>query len=100
MNSDSLSIRADAGNGRGNWWVRSIRHHVLTEAGLVALAAAGVFIVAAMLLDFRYEVFPPDSVFRMANGFYVLYSRHFHLAAIGFVWNPLTSVADMGPLLS
>ena len=36
---------------------------------------------------------------RMANGFYVLYSRDPHLAAIGFVWNPLQSVADIVPLL-
>lgn len=63
--------------------------------GAVAVAVYGV---VAGLLDFRYDVFPPDSVFRMANAFYVLYSRHFHLAAIGFVWNPLTSVADMVPL--
>ena len=35
----------------------------------------------------------------MANGSYVLYSRDPHLAAIGFVWNPLTSVADLIPLL-
>jgi hypothetical protein len=65
----------------------------------VAAAAAVVYVSVAALLDARYQVFPPDSVFRMANGFYVLYSRHFHLAAIGFVWNPLTSMADMVPLL-
>ncbi|HUA95827.1 MAG TPA: hypothetical protein VMB82_09900 [Acidimicrobiales bacterium] len=63
--------------------------------GLLAVALYGV---AAWLLDFHYGVYPPDSVFRMANAFYVLYSRHFHLAAIGFVWNPLTSIADMVPL--
>ncbi len=78
---------------------RRILHRLSTEAGLVVLTAAVVYGVAAVLVDFRYEIFPPDSVFRMANGFYVLYSRHFHLAAIGFVWNPLTSVADMIPLL-
>jgi hypothetical protein len=52
----------------------------------------------AILLDFKYHVFPPDAISRMANGFYVLYSRHPHLAAIGFVWNPLQSIADMIPL--
>ena len=35
----------------------------------------------------------------MANGFYVLYSSDPHLAAIGFVWEPLQSVADMVVLL-
>jgi len=66
---------------------------------MVGLLAAAVYAGVAALLDFHYQIFPPDSVFRMANGFYVLYSRHFHLAAIGFVWNPLTSAADMVPLL-
>ena len=30
----------------------------------------------------------------MANGYYILYSRDPHLAAIGFVWEPLTSLFD------
>ena len=72
---------------------------LLSEGRLVGLITGLFYATAAVLLDFHYRVFPPDAVFRMANGFYVLYSRHFHLAAIGFVWNPLTSVADMVPLL-
>ena len=34
----------------------------------------------------------------MANGYYVLWSRDPHLAAVGFVWSPLQSFADI-PLL-
>jgi hypothetical protein len=30
----------------------------------------------------------------MANGFYIIYSRNPHLAAVGFVWEPLTSIVD------
>ena len=52
-----------------------------------------------MLLDFKYHVFPLDGVSRMANAYYVLYSRDPHLAAIGFVWNPLPSIATMPFLL-
>ncbi|PYI51408.1 glycosyltransferase family 39 protein [Paenibacillus flagellatus] len=36
-----------------------------------------------------------DAMSRVANAFYVLYSRDPHLAAIGFVWNPLPSLVDM-----
>ena len=72
---------------------------LLTESHWVIVIAGVSYASVAGFLDFHYQVFPPDAVFRMANGFYVLYSRHFHLAAIGFVWNPLTSVADMVPLL-
>ncbi len=68
-----------------------------------ALAVTGVSFVAyfivAMLLDFKYHSFEGDAVARMANGFYVLHSRDPHLAAVGFVWNPLSSVADL-PLLA
>ena len=52
-----------------------------------------------MLLDFKYHAFPPDAFSRMANGFYILYSRDPHLAAVGFVWEPLQSIADMVFLL-
>jgi hypothetical protein len=39
-----------------------------------------------------------DSISRLANAFYVLYSRDPHLAAIGLVWNPLPSLLSL-PLL-
>ncbi len=56
------------------------------------------YFTVAMLLDFKYHSFVGDAVARMANGFYILHSRDPHLAAVGFVWNPLSSVADL-PLL-
>ncbi len=79
--------------------VRLVARRLGTEAFLIVALAVVAYAVAAVLVDFRFEIYPPDAVYRMANGFYVLYSRHFHLGAIGFVWNPLTSVADMVPLL-
>lgn len=39
-----------------------------------------------------------DAWSRVANGYYVLFSRDPHLAAVGFVWNPLPSLAVL-PLL-
>jgi hypothetical protein len=51
-----------------------------------------------MLLDFKFHEFDGDAISRMANGFYVLHSRDPHLAAIGFVWNPLSSLVTL-PLL-
>ena len=56
------------------------------------------YLTVAMVLDFHYLSFAGDAVSRMANGFYMLHSRDPHLAAVGFVWNPLSSVADL-PLL-
>ncbi len=36
-----------------------------------------------------------DALSRVANAFYVLYSRDPHLGAIGFIWNPLPSLMEM-----
>jgi hypothetical protein len=54
--------------------------------------------IAAGLLAVRYHSIVGDSASRLANGYYVFFSRDPHLAAIGFVWNPLTSVSEM-PLM-
>jgi hypothetical protein len=70
-----------------------------TEGGLVYLASFAVYLVVAVLLDFKYKTFNGDATSRMANGFYILYSRDPHLAAVGFVWTPLQSLADMVFLL-
>ncbi len=63
------------------------------------MLSAVLYLACGSILAFHYHAFFGDAVSRMANGFYVLYSRDPHLAAIGFVWNPLQSVADIVPLL-
>lgn len=78
---------------------RSLRRFVFSEGILVFLIALGVYLTVAVLLDFKYHTFSGDAVSRMANGFYILYSRDRHLAAVGFVWEPLQSIADMVFLL-
>ena len=60
-------------------------------AWLAYMAAAAVVVVGAHSII-------GDAWSRVANGYYVLFSRDPHLAAIGFVWNPLPSLAVM-PLL-
>ena len=70
-----------------------------SEGGAVALLCIALYLATALVLDFKALSFDGDAVARMANGFYVLYSRDPHLAAIGFVWNPLQSILDIVPLL-
>ena len=70
-----------------------------SEGGVVALVAFATYLTVAILLDFTYRILPLDAVSRMANGYYVLWSRDPHLAAIGFVWSPLQSFADIPSLL-
>ncbi|BBI30706.1 glycosyltransferase family protein [Cohnella abietis] len=62
----------------------------------------GIFIVV-LILEFAvgyyltsiYGFMSGDASSRVANAFYVLYSREPSLANIGFVWNPLPSFMEM-----
>jgi hypothetical protein len=57
-----------------------------------------LYLVLGAILAFHYRSFHGDAQARTANAYYVLFSRDPHLAAIGFVWNPLPSLACI-PLL-
>jgi hypothetical protein len=68
------------------------------EAGLVIAIPATLYLAVGWILAFKYASFNGDAQARLANAYYVLFSRDPHLAAIGFVWNPLPS-ASVLPLL-
>jgi hypothetical protein len=61
------------------------------ERRLVALACGLVYLSAALWF-WHQDLVPGDSASRVANAYYTLFSRDPHLAAIGFVWNPLPSL--------
>jgi len=69
---------------------------------IVWLIAISVFLIECAI-GYYYNVYVgyyhSDGISRVANAFYVLYSRNPHLGAIGFVWNPLPSMIDMVFLL-
>lgn len=74
------------------------RHWPPSDGGSVFLVALAAYLVGALVLALHYGSLPGDAVARVANAYYVLFSRDPHLAAIGFVWNPLPSLLDL-PLL-
>ncbi len=76
-----------------------VARRLVSESGLTFLVTFAMYFVGAMLLDFKYHLFAGDAITRTANAFYMLHSRDPHLAAIGFVWNPLSSAADL-PLMA
>lgn len=78
---------------------RSLRSRVLSEGGIVFILVFVLYAIIAVLLDLKYRTFDGDAFSRMANGFYIIYSRDPHLAAVGFVWEPLQSLADAVLLL-
>ena len=63
------------------------------------LPALALYLTAGALLAFRYSSFNGDAQARTANAYYVLFSRDPHLAAVGFVWNPLPSLSNLPVLL-
>ena len=65
--------------------------------GLFVVAAVG-YCALGLLLSLRYGFHNEDAISRTANASYVLFSRYPHLAAVGFVWNPLPSLAQL-PIL-
>ncbi len=67
------------------------RRRVTEGRGTFALAALTYLTIAAYLVLERHALWG-DALSRVANAQYVLSSRDPHLAAIGFVWNPLPSL--------
>ncbi len=84
---------------RGGSLIPRLGRRLASEGGVIVVLSLALYLSTAFVLDFRTLSFNGDAVARMANGFYVLYSRDPHLAAVGFVWNPLQSLLDIVPLL-
>lgn len=74
------------------------RRRRLTEGGAVFGLAAGLYGALGVWLVLAHNIVFVDTLARTANAYYVIASRDPHLAAVGFVWNPLPSLA-MIPLL-
>ncbi len=64
--------------------------------GLAVGAATFVgSLLLAFHLVFQLHFVASDAITRVANAFYVLFSREPHLGAIGFIWNPLPSLLEL-----
>ena len=72
----------------------SIPSYFTRESLFIALAGLLVYATLAAYLQNR-GVFLGDAVSRTAAAFYVLFSRDPHLAAIGFVWSPLSTAVQI-----
>jgi hypothetical protein len=74
------------------------RRRLSVEGTFFFLVPLTAYLILGYLLAFRWHSYFPDAQSRLANGFYVIYSRDPHLAAVGFVWQPFTSLASI-PLI-
>ncbi len=64
----------------------------MTEGRVVFLLALVAYLVVGVRLAFFADVIHGDALSRVGNAYYTLFSRDPHLAAVGFVWNPLPSL--------
>lgn len=69
----------------------STRGRRVSESRLVFAVAAVCYLAAAWWF-WRNRLIPGDASSRVANAYYIFFSRDAHLGAVGFVWNPLPSL--------
>ncbi len=69
------------------------------ESVLIFALSLGLNLWVAHDLVFHLNYITVDALSRVANAFYVLFSRDPHLAAIGLIWNPLPSFLEL-PLVA
>lgn len=67
-------------------------------AGALFVSLTAFYVAVSAVLSVRYNLFDGDGPSRVAHAGFALMSRHPHLSAIGFVWNPLPSLLEL-PLL-
>jgi hypothetical protein len=96
--SDAGSFLSRLRYGRADLRSRSLAVPRPGERFYVAAFAWVAYMIAAAAVVLFWHSIIGDAWSRVANAYYVLYSRDPHLAAMGFVWNPLPSIAVL-PLL-
>jgi hypothetical protein len=78
--------------------MRAIRLPHLGEGSYVFWLSAALYLALAVVMVLQLHLLVGDAWSRVGNAYYMLFSRDPHLAAIGFVWNPLPSLL-VAPLL-
>ncbi|WP_432993166.1 phospholipid carrier-dependent glycosyltransferase [Dactylosporangium sp. CA-233914] len=68
------------------------RRRIRVTEGRLVFAASLLCYLAIAWWFWHSRLIPGDSTSRVANAYYILFSRDPHLAAVGFVWNPLPSL--------
>jgi hypothetical protein len=76
-------------------WYRRVRIHRPGSATWLFLGSFAIYATVGAILVLRYGSIVGDAESRVADAWYVFFTRDPHLAAIGFVWNPLPSVLVM-----
>jgi len=76
-------------------WYRRVQLRRPGSSTWLFAATFGLYVTVGAVLVLHYGSIVGDAQSRVADAWYVFFSRDPHLAAIGFVWNPLPSVLVM-----
>ena len=95
-------METDARDPRASDAVRSRDQQRPGLGGAYALYVASFFsyLNVGIWLNFHYGYIDVDNQGRVAAASFVIFSRFPHLAAMGFVWNPLPSTVELPLLLA
>lgn len=95
----ALAARAGVFPARSRRHAQRQARVLATRTGLGIFAAGFIAnLSAALLLTYVWRIGNADALARTANASYIVFSRDPHLAAVGFVWPVLPSLAQV-PLL-
>ena len=67
----------------------------VTDGAFLAAVAFATYLALAIILVLQLHLIVGDAWSRVGNASYVFFARDPHLAAIGFVWNPLPSMLEL-----
>lgn len=97
----SRLARSDAGDSRSPALARpGVRLRVRAPEALpLAIVAGALDLVLGLYINLQLHYISGDAFSRVANAYDVIYGRDPHLAAIGFIWNPLPSIMELPILL-
>ncbi len=73
--------------------VRPARHRTFRPRGGLFLVAFAGYLAVALLVVLPHDALPGDALARVANAAGAVSGRDPHLAAIGFVWSPIPTLA-------
>jgi hypothetical protein len=73
----------------------TIRLPALRGGAYLFWGSATLYLMLAIFMVLQLHLIVGDAWSRVGNAYYVLFSRDPHLAAVGFVWNPLPSMVEM-----
>ncbi|QQE79325.1 hypothetical protein [Alicyclobacillus sp. SO9] len=74
---------------------RQTRSLEMLEPFILSFLAFLMALSGGVYLAFVLHVINSDALTRVLNAYYTIFSPKFHLAAMGFVWNPLPSIVEL-----